>query len=111
MKTHLFNAAELATRVNHPGPVQHVLGSPKTDPQGQPLGAVTVQAKPRPLKKTIDHDEIVVRILAVPVDDSMVERGKPVNVPRVPREVLVPTGLCVVPSVFFVCGGVSGFSL
>lgn len=72
MKTHLFNAAELATRVNHPGPVQHVLGSPKTDPQGQPLGAVTVQAKPRPLKKTIDHDEIVVRVLAVPVDDSMV---------------------------------------
>jgi len=73
MKTHLFNAAELSTKVNHPGPVQHVLGSPKTDAYGQPLGgAVQVQAKPRPLKKTIDHDEVLVRMLAVPVDDSMV---------------------------------------
>merc|ERR1719174_2862116 len=35
-------------------------------------GAVQVQAKQRPLKKTIDHDEILVRMLAVPVDDSMV---------------------------------------
>lgn len=73
MKTHLFNAAELATKINHPGPVQHVLGSPKTDSYGQALGgAVQVQAKPRPLKKTIDHDEVLVRMLAVPVDDSMV---------------------------------------
>merc|ERR1719412_1503128 len=73
MKTHLFNAAELATKVNHPGPVQHVLGSPKTDAYGQALGgAVQVQAKPRPLKKTIDHDEVLVRMLAVPVEDSMV---------------------------------------
>merc|ERR1712137_425892 len=73
MKTHLFNAAELATKINHPGPVQHVLGSPKTDAYGQTLGgAVQVQAKPRPLKKTIDHDEVLVRMLAVPVDDSMV---------------------------------------
>ncbi|CAJ1343670.1 unnamed protein product [Effrenium voratum] len=73
MKTHLFNASELATKINHPGPVQHVLGSPKTDAYGQALGgAVQVQVKPRPLKKTIDHDEVLVRMLAVPVDDSMV---------------------------------------
>jgi len=73
MKTHLFNAAELATKINHPGPVQHVLGAPKTDTYGQALGgAVQVQAKPRPLKKTIDHDEVLVRMLATPVDDSMV---------------------------------------
>lgn len=73
MKTHLFNAAELATKIHHPGPVQHVLGSPKTDAYGQTLGgAVQVQAKPKPLKKTIDHDEVLVRMLAVPVDDSMV---------------------------------------
>jgi len=73
MKTALFNAAELATKVQHTGPVQHVLGSPKTDAYGQTLGgAVQVQSKPRPLKKTIDHDEMVVRMLAVPVDDSMV---------------------------------------
>ncbi|CAE6924961.1 mecr [Symbiodinium natans] len=73
MKTHLFNASELATKINHPGPVQHVLGSPKTDAYGQFMGgAVQVQVKPRPLKKTIDHDEVLVRMLAVPVDDSMV---------------------------------------
>jgi len=73
MKTHLFNAAELATKVNHPGPIQHVLGSPKTDAYGQNLGgAIQVQAKPRPIKKMIDHDEILVKMLAVPVDDSMV---------------------------------------
>jgi len=73
MKTHLFNSAELATKLNHPGPVQHVLGSPKTDAYGQALGGqIQVQAKPRPLKKTIDHDEVLVRMLAVPVDDSMV---------------------------------------
>mmetsp|Transcript_126852 Transcript_126852/g.406170 ORF Transcript_126852/g.406170 Transcript_126852/m.406170 type:complete len:840 (+) Transcript_126852:56-2575(+) len=73
MKTHLFNAAELAVKVNHPGPVHHVLGSPKTDAYGQTLGgAVQVQAKPRPIKKTIDHDEVLIRMLAVPVDDSMV---------------------------------------
>jgi len=73
MKTHLFNAAELATKINHPGPVQHVLGSPKADAYGQTKGGqVQVQAKPRPLKKTIDHDEVLVRMLAVPVDDSMV---------------------------------------
>merc|ERR1719174_3415127 len=35
-------------------------------------GAVQVQSKARPLKKTIDHDETLVRMLAVPVDDSMV---------------------------------------
>eukprot|EP00434_Breviolum_minutum_P023420 symbB.v1.2.020658.t1/scaffold1748.1/size222129/6 len=52
MKTHLFNASELATKINHPGPVQHV--------------------KPRPLKKSIDHDEVLVHMLAVPVDESMV---------------------------------------
>ncbi|CAE8741104.1 unnamed protein product, partial [Polarella glacialis] len=73
MKTHLFNASELANKINHQGPVQHVLGSPKTDAYGQALGgAVQVQAKPRPLKKSIDHDEVLVRMLAVPVDDSMV---------------------------------------
>jgi len=73
MKSHLFNSAELATKINHPGGVHHVLGSPKTDTYGQPLGgAVQVQAKPRPLKKMIEHDELLVRMLAVPVDDSMV---------------------------------------
>jgi NADPH:quinone reductase-like Zn-dependent oxidoreductase/predicted esterase len=73
MKTALFNAADMATKINHQGPVQHVQGSPKTDAYGQALGgAVQVQAKPRALKKTIDHDEILVRMLAVPVDDSMV---------------------------------------
>mmetsp|Transcript_115359 Transcript_115359/g.229980 ORF Transcript_115359/g.229980 Transcript_115359/m.229980 type:complete len:835 (-) Transcript_115359:267-2771(-) len=69
MKTHLFNAAELATKISHTGPVQHVLGSPKPDASN---GPVQVQAKPRPMKKSIDHDEILVRMLAVPVDDSMV---------------------------------------
>jgi len=69
MKTHLFNAAELATKINHTGPVQHVLGSPKPDSSE---GPVQVQAKPRPMKKSIDHDEVLVRMLAVPVDDSMV---------------------------------------
>jgi len=73
MKTHLFNSAELATKINHAGPVQHVLGSPKTDAYGQVKGGqIQVQAKPRPLKKTIDHDDVLVRMLAVPVDDSMV---------------------------------------
>eukprot|EP00405_Crypthecodinium_cohnii_P023464 CAMPEP_0206468502 /NCGR_PEP_ID=MMETSP0324_2-20121206/29668_1 /ASSEMBLY_ACC=CAM_ASM_000836 /TAXON_ID=2866 /ORGANISM="Crypthecodinium cohnii, Strain Seligo" /LENGTH=839 /DNA_ID=CAMNT_0053941973 /DNA_START=56 /DNA_END=2575 /DNA_ORIENTATION=+ len=73
MKTHLFNAAELAVKVHHPGPVHHVLGSPKTDAYGQNLpGPIQVQAKPRPIKKTVDHDEVLVRMLAVPVDDSMV---------------------------------------
>lgn len=73
MRTHLFNAAELSTKIRHPGPVQHVLGSPKTDAYGQVLGgAVQVQAKPKPLKKTLEHDEVLVRMLAVPVDDSMV---------------------------------------
>jgi len=73
MKSHLFNAVELATKISHTSPVQHVLGSPKTDAYGQALGgAVQVQAKARPIKKTIDHDEVLVRMLAVPVDDSMV---------------------------------------
>merc|ERR1712186_48211 len=73
MKTALFNAAEMATKINHAGPVQHVLGSPKTDAYGQAMGgAVQVQVKARPLKKTIDHDEVLVRMLAVPIDDSMV---------------------------------------
>eukprot|EP00931_Biecheleriopsis_adriatica_P103490 TRINITY_DN78317_c0_g1_i1.p1 TRINITY_DN78317_c0_g1~~TRINITY_DN78317_c0_g1_i1.p1 ORF type:complete len:837 (-),score=222.85 TRINITY_DN78317_c0_g1_i1:124-2634(-) len=73
MKTALFNAAEMSTQVKHPSPVQHVLGSPKTDAYGQTLGgAVQVQSKPRPLKKTIDHDELLVRMLSVPVDDAMV---------------------------------------
>jgi len=73
MKNALFNAAEMTTQVKHPTPVQHVLGSPKTDAYGQTLGgAVQVQSKPRPLKKTIDHDELLVRMMAVPVDDSMI---------------------------------------
>mmetsp|Transcript_50706 Transcript_50706/g.94736 ORF Transcript_50706/g.94736 Transcript_50706/m.94736 type:complete len:837 (+) Transcript_50706:51-2561(+) len=73
MKTALFNAAEMTRTVKHSGLVQHVLGSPKTDAYGQTLGgAVQVQSKPRPVKKSIDHDEIVIRMLAVPVDDSMV---------------------------------------
>jgi len=72
MKTHLFNAAELSTKVKHPGPVQHVLGSPKLDSYGQAIGGqIQVQAKPQPLKKHIDHDEVLVRMLAVPVDGSM----------------------------------------
>mmetsp|Transcript_72496 Transcript_72496/g.151317 ORF Transcript_72496/g.151317 Transcript_72496/m.151317 type:complete len:574 (-) Transcript_72496:214-1935(-) len=73
MKTALFNAAEMSSKVNHQGPVQHVLGSPKTDAYGQQMpGPVQVQAKPRPIKKAIDHDEILVRMLAVPLDDAMV---------------------------------------
>jgi len=73
MKTALFNAAEMTRQVKHSGLVQHVLGSPKTDAYGQVLGgAVQVQSKPRPVKKSIDHDEILIRMLAVPVDDSMV---------------------------------------
>jgi len=73
MKNALFNAAEMSSKVNHTGPVQHVLGSPKTDSYGQVMnGPVQVQAKPRPIKKTIDHDEILVRMLAVPLDDNMV---------------------------------------
>merc|ERR1719436_220589 len=73
MKTALFNAAEMATKVAHDAPVQHVLGSPKTDAYGQPMsGPVQVAVKPRPIKKTVDHDELLVRMLAVPLDDSMV---------------------------------------
>jgi NADPH:quinone reductase-like Zn-dependent oxidoreductase/predicted esterase len=73
MKRALFNAVELSTKINHTGPVQHVLGSSKTDQRGQALsGPVQVQAKPKALKRTLDHDELLVRMLAVPVDDSMV---------------------------------------
>lgn len=73
MKTAFFNAAEMATKINHTGPVQHVLGSPKLDAYGQTqAGAVQVQVKPRVMKKTIDHDEVLVRMLATPVDDSMI---------------------------------------
>mmetsp|Transcript_63072 Transcript_63072/g.137031 ORF Transcript_63072/g.137031 Transcript_63072/m.137031 type:complete len:837 (-) Transcript_63072:294-2804(-) len=71
MKTALFNAAELSTQIKHSGPIQHVLGSP-TNSYGQALGGtVQVQVKPRPMKRAIDHDEILVRMLAVPVEDSM----------------------------------------
>merc|ERR1719313_314945 len=63
----------MSTPITHQGPVHHVLGTPAVDAFGTPVsGAVQVQAKPRALKKTIDHDEILVRMLAVPVDDSMV---------------------------------------
>jgi len=73
MKTALFNSAEMATKINHTTPVQHVIGTPKTDMFGEPLsGPVQVQVKPRVLKNAIDHDELLVRMLAVPVDDSMV---------------------------------------
>eukprot|EP00746_Dinoflagellata_sp_MGD_P000514 gnl/MRDRNA2_/MRDRNA2_100923_c0_seq1.p1 gnl/MRDRNA2_/MRDRNA2_100923_c0~~gnl/MRDRNA2_/MRDRNA2_100923_c0_seq1.p1 ORF type:complete len:838 (-),score=219.69 gnl/MRDRNA2_/MRDRNA2_100923_c0_seq1:235-2748(-) len=73
MKTALFNAAELAVKISHTSPVLHCLGAPKTDSYGQALeGAVQVSVKRMPLKKTLDHDEILVRMLAVPVDDSMV---------------------------------------
>eukprot|EP00927_Polykrikos_kofoidii_P033558 TRINITY_DN28371_c0_g1_i1.p1 TRINITY_DN28371_c0_g1~~TRINITY_DN28371_c0_g1_i1.p1 ORF type:complete len:866 (-),score=175.06 TRINITY_DN28371_c0_g1_i1:253-2787(-) len=74
MKNVLFNAAELATQINHKEPVLHVLGSPKMDDDGHvvPGGAVVVESKARPLKKTLDHDEVLVRMLAVPVDYSMV---------------------------------------
>lgn len=40
MKSALFNAVELATKLNHQGNVQHVLGSPKTDAYGQTLGGL-----------------------------------------------------------------------
>jgi NADPH:quinone reductase-like Zn-dependent oxidoreductase/predicted esterase len=73
MKNALFNAADMATKIDHQGPVMHVLGSPKTDAYGQAVGgAVQPQVKPRALNKTIDHDEILVHMHAVPVDDSMV---------------------------------------
>lgn len=73
MKAALSNAAEMSTPISHQGPVHHVLGTPAVDAFGTPVsGAVQVQAKPRALKKTIDHDEILVRMMAVPVDDSMV---------------------------------------
>jgi len=80
MKTALFNAAELSTDVKHASPVQHVFGSPKTDAYGQSLsGAVQVQVKKSPPPKSIDHDQLLVRIVAVPVDNSMVfaELSKP----------------------------------
>jgi predicted esterase len=73
MKDRIFNSAEMSTKITHSAPVQHVLGSPKTDAYGQALGgAVQVTAKPRPLKKTLDHDEILVRMLAVPVEENMI---------------------------------------
>mmetsp|Transcript_53099 Transcript_53099/g.153156 ORF Transcript_53099/g.153156 Transcript_53099/m.153156 type:complete len:840 (+) Transcript_53099:69-2588(+) len=73
MKTALYNSAEMAATINHTSAVQHVLGSPKTDAYGQPMtGPVQVQAKPRRIKKTLDHDEVLVRMLAVPLDDAMV---------------------------------------
>ena len=36
-----------------------------------PVGAMQVSAKPRPLNKTIHHHEVLVRILAGPVGDSI----------------------------------------
>jgi len=80
MRTALFNAAELATDVKHASPIQHVLGSPKTDAYGQSLsGAVQVQVKRNSAPKSIDHDQLLVRMVAVPVDNSMVyaELSKP----------------------------------
>eukprot|EP00928_Gymnodinium_smaydae_P080739 TRINITY_DN64385_c0_g1_i1.p1 TRINITY_DN64385_c0_g1~~TRINITY_DN64385_c0_g1_i1.p1 ORF type:complete len:855 (-),score=157.39 TRINITY_DN64385_c0_g1_i1:54-2618(-) len=76
MKQFLYNAAELATNIKHEGPVQHVLGSPSTSvtSQGQ-ARPVSVEVKPRQLKKSIDHDELLVKMLAVPVDNSMVYAG------------------------------------
>ena len=85
MKTHLFNASELATKIAHPGPVQHLLGSPKTDAYGQALGgAVQVQVKPRPLKKTIDHDEVDVE----PGGNPGEIRGKTRKNPGKPRKTM-----------------------
>jgi len=73
MRNAMFSAAEMITKINHTSPVQHVLGSPKTDAYGQNLGgAVQVQAKPKAVQKALDHDEVLVRMLACPVDDSMV---------------------------------------
>jgi len=66
MKTALFNAAELAVKVHHQGPVQHVLG-------GSKVVGTQVQVKPKPVKKSLDHDEILIRMLAVPVDSLMVQ--------------------------------------
>mmetsp|Transcript_71536 Transcript_71536/g.165422 ORF Transcript_71536/g.165422 Transcript_71536/m.165422 type:complete len:836 (+) Transcript_71536:62-2569(+) len=73
MNSRLFSANEMTSKLNHPGPVQHVLGSPKMDVYGQALqGPVSVQAKARNLAKLVEADQIVVRMLAVPVDDQMV---------------------------------------
>jgi len=65
MKTALFNAAELAVKIRHQGPVQHVLG-------GSKVVGTQVQVKAKSVKKALDHDEILVRMLAVPVDSQMV---------------------------------------
>ena len=66
-----FFPPQTVLRINHPGPVQHVLGSPKTDAYGQALGgAVQVQVKPRPLKKSIDHDEVMGSMGPVEVRDA-----------------------------------------
>jgi predicted esterase len=73
MKNAIFNAAEMATKITHTGPVQHVLGSPKTDAYGQAVGGmVQVKTAARAKKKTLDHDEILVRMLSVPVEESMI---------------------------------------
>eukprot|EP00929_Paragymnodinium_shiwhaense_P051289 TRINITY_DN25821_c0_g1_i1.p1 TRINITY_DN25821_c0_g1~~TRINITY_DN25821_c0_g1_i1.p1 ORF type:complete len:841 (+),score=192.67 TRINITY_DN25821_c0_g1_i1:160-2682(+) len=71
MKTHLFNAVELSEQVRHTGPVQHVLGSPAASPSGP----VQVQSKRQPASKTVEHDQVLVRMQAVPVDESMVYAG------------------------------------
>mmetsp|Transcript_9994 Transcript_9994/g.22367 ORF Transcript_9994/g.22367 Transcript_9994/m.22367 type:complete len:844 (-) Transcript_9994:86-2617(-) len=74
MKTALFNAAELAVKLRHQGPVQHVLGASKADfPQAKGKGDPQVQVKAKPLKKSLDHDEILVRMIAVPVEAQMVQ--------------------------------------
>ncbi|CAK0801592.1 unnamed protein product [Prorocentrum cordatum] len=73
LKSHLYNAAELSTRIHHSTPVLHVMGTPKLDVYEQPMrGPVEVEVRPRALKKTIEHDEVLVRMLAVPVDESMI---------------------------------------
>lgn len=73
MKAALFNAADSTTKINHSGPVQNVLGYPRTDAYGEIVtGPIQVQTKPRPTAKNLDHSEILVRMLAVPLDDSMV---------------------------------------
>mmetsp|Transcript_11857 Transcript_11857/g.26990 ORF Transcript_11857/g.26990 Transcript_11857/m.26990 type:complete len:830 (+) Transcript_11857:103-2592(+) len=73
MKSHLFNASELSTKLAHTIPVQHVLGSPKTDAYGKPLGGpVAVKVKSKKLGPKLLHDELLLRMMATPIDESTV---------------------------------------
>jgi len=72
MKSHLFNSAELTTKIAFTGAVRHVLGAAKTDAYGQPLGGpVAVKVKAKKLPQKLQHDELLIRMLATPVDESV----------------------------------------